>query len=79
MKNFGSNAVKAFKTNLQGTFSWNKYIERGNHDHKFGPNKFDFIAQIPLIGIGFCAIIFSLIFIVGFPIKTYMNLTGKRK
>ena len=57
----------------------NYCIMHKKHDHKFGPNKFDFIAQIPLIGIGFCVIIYSLIFIVGFPIKTYMNLTGKRK
>lgn len=77
MKNYGSDAIKALKTNLKGTFSWKNYVDRGNHDHKFGPNKFDFLAQTPVTGIVFFVIVYSLILLIGLPIRLLMKVKGK--
>lgn len=42
---------KELKDNLKGHFSWKKYCQPGNHDHKFGPTKFEYICQMPIIGL----------------------------
>lgn len=50
------------KLNLNGKLSWKKYVEHGNHDHKFGPNVLDYIVQVPIVGILAYFFMFALIY-----------------
>lgn len=67
-------AKKILSNNLNGYFNYQKYVENGYHDHKFGANKFDYLAQIPVFGLLYTAIFFSLLYIVITPIHVFIKL-----
>ena len=67
--------------NFRGTFSWKKYIAQGFHDHKFGPNKLDFICQLPAIGLVTQAVLYILLFLLIAlirPIQYYQKFKESR-
>ncbi|AHE63472.1 hypothetical protein ZZ1p0007 [Acinetobacter phage ZZ1] len=73
--------IKIVKTNLKGTFSWNRYVNEGHHDHKFGPNKTDFIGQMPVIGLLFSSLVYLLIYLlIGLmtPYRLYQSYKEKK-
>lgn len=73
---FSISEIKAgIKANLKGRFLWSRYVKYGNHDHKFGPNVFDYIAQIPVIGLIFVLIVFSVLWAVVSLICTLQKLS----
>ncbi|AWY10421.1 hypothetical protein ABNavy1_005 [Acinetobacter phage AB-Navy1] len=73
--------LNIIKTNLNGTFKWSTYVEEGDHDHKFGPNKTDFICQMPVVGLIALLVvhllIYSLIAIL-YPYRLFRSYTEKK-
>lgn len=43
--------IKHIKQNLKGKFAWTDYQKLNNHGY-LGPNKFDYLAQMPVVGLG---------------------------
>lgn len=47
-------ALKFIKLNLtKGRFTWNGYVANNRPDAKFGYNVFDYLCQVPVLGIVF--------------------------
>lgn len=60
--------IKLIKNNLNGYFSWDKYIKFSHHDHKFGTNKFEYFCQMPIVGVFVVFLMYVLIFLIGYGI-----------
>lgn len=59
-----NNILKFIKMNLSGKFLWNSYVKHSAHDHKFGPNFVDYVAQIPVVGLAFVVVIYIFLYLV---------------
>lgn len=43
--------LKYIKWNLTGSYTWKGYVRNNKPDHKFGHTRFEYVLQIPLLGV----------------------------
>lgn len=76
-----NNILKFIKMNLSGKFLWNNYVKYSHHDHKFGPNLIDYLAQIPVVGLAFVCVVYiflTLVFAAIRPFQIYHESKDKK-
>lgn len=76
-----SELTKLIKLNLSGRFFWNNYVKYSPHDHKFGPNLIDYLAQIPVVGLAFVCVMYiflTLVFAAIRPFQIYHESKDKK-
>lgn len=57
------------KDNLKnGKWTWNGYIKQKKPDVKFGHNTFDYVCQIPVVGLVFMLMLEVFVYLICYPI-----------
>ena len=70
-------SIEDVKKNLKGYFTYKGYVKNTKPDSKFGHNKADYLAQIPLFGLVFCFTIDLLIIVFVVPSIFIQQLRDK--
>lgn len=71
--------IEHVKQNLKGKFVWANYCTLNNHGY-LGPNKFDYLAQMPVVGLGVhlaAAVTYSVAWSSIYGIRKFISLGEK--
>ena len=68
---------KGIKDNLKGSFTWGGYVKNTKPDRKFGHTKFEYLTQIPLIGLLFTGVVCAILIVVTYPSILFQQVKEK--
>ena len=66
------NKIKGHTT--KGKFKWSDYCKSGNHDHKFGPTKWEYMAQMPIVGLAVLPLSYMLLYLSYIPVLIILKV-----
>ena len=64
------------KDNLRGNFTWSGYVKNNKPDSKFGHTKFEYLTQVPLIGLVFTALVYIVLIVITYPCILLQQIKG---
>ena len=68
---------KGVRDNLKGSFTWKGYVKNTKPDSKFGHTKFEYLSQIPLVGLLFTVMVYTILIVITYPSILFQQIKGK--